>query len=370
MSTHIADKLMPYMANLLLVQVILLCATVLVGCIWWLRRHFQKQPFEGMSQFDHEKIAHEIQDEIIRLRELRNRIYPLGQTPVEDDDKFLSTPREPSAPVNTVPVDTSALEAKFAADFEARAQQLNSRIAELEAELEATKESKAVPAPASSGQLEQLQKEFHKDREVLKEQVVHLEKVLAEYKIFEEDFALARRYKAENDQLRKQLSETHNITEDDIASLFKSANPSDVGAKELFGASDLADLANDKISGAEENASPATDELMAALTSSSESSTPEPMQAAEPSGESALESTTESTSEPMVEATAETPVQAAPELAVETKTNNKDFEVEKTQEPELARAMKEGDIEDLAESAVNDDQLIAEFQKILGDQQT
>jgi hypothetical protein len=359
------------MANLLLAQVILLCATVLVGCIWWLRRHFQKQPFEGMSQFDHEKIAHEIQDEIMRLRELRNRIYPAAQATDESNDLLLSAPRESAAPDPAVTIDNAALEAKIAADYETRIQKLNARITELEGELKAKNEA-TTPAPASSGQLEQLQKEFHKDREVLKEQVVHLEKVLAEYKIFEEDFALARRYKAENDQLRKQLSETHNITEDDIASLFKSADPGSENESQLFQADDLAELTNESESTtSNESANPSPDDLMAALTSSSE--TPAPEQApssaetlAESAAEPAPESALESTSEPSVES--KTP--ETPEPSLEAKAENKDFEVEKTQEPELARAIKEGDLEDVAESAVNDDQLIAEFQKILGDQQT
>jgi hypothetical protein len=344
MGTDLAARLTPYISYIFFGQLVVTGLAILVACLLVLRRMAKRDPLASVEP-DKERIAKEIHQEILRLRALRDSLMP-GR---EDEADIAPVPRpvsegpavttEATAPVAgpASPVELEAAEKRGELRGE---EKMKALVADLEAKLAAAASASASPAPAEGGasseELEKAKKaasEAEAQTEALKEKVGALEKVLAEYQIFEEDFALVKKYKEENDRLRQQLEAGGGagpgpkVTEDDIASLFSDFDG-------------LAPLA--------ENRSPAVAPVAAkALEAHSE---PEPAAESEDSSFAELEAAlaTEGDSDP------------APEPVP----------LPKAQEPAPAAApalsLNEETAEALAESTGTDDELMAEFEKLLG----
>jgi hypothetical protein len=219
MASTLTSKLLPYLSYFIYGQVILVGLVLIAGFLILIRRAMNKTPFEGDPAYAREKIAFELTSEINRLRGLRNRIHPGFEAEAEG-----------GGAVVTAPVDTAALEAEIAKRFEDKFAAQQARIEELEKLLaEARAAGPADGASAAAGAGDGLSDEaraaLERDKAALNDKVGVLEKTLLEYQIFEQDIALVKKYKAENEELRKQLSATPQVTEEDIASLFSAMTP-------------------------------------------------------------------------------------------------------------------------------------------------
>ena len=355
MGTQLAAKLQPYLYYIIVAQLVLLCLAILVGGFLVLRRFFTKQAFEGDSAVDHERIAKEINQEILRLEELRNRIFPSSAT-----SRAVSL----GDPAPAVAVVDGAVDSATLAKFEEQNKASAAKLKDLETQLARAREdaakaiaeaavgSSTASAPAAAAgpseaeiqaRIDAANQSISAEKIELSTKVSQLEKVLAEYRIFEEDFALVKRYKTENEKLKKQLSETHQVTEQDISSLFESIGE---------------DGAPAPAAAPKQNAPINTDgdsffkDALAETLSSGASDTA----GSAPSGNIAPATTTR--------------VQTDPSSATVATGGNSDLEKIKS-EPTLAAATPApADMESLAESSVNDDALLEEFQKILGDKST
>lgn len=233
-SPTLVGKLLPYLSYFLYAQLALLCAAILVGIGIFLSRVLRKQSIEGDPNYTKERIAIEIHAEITRLRDLRDRIHP-----------GFAKDAEAGGPAQVVTVTQpmtaeakAALEAEIEKKFKEELDYLRNKNTELEAAAKAAPaaapaDGTAAPAPAAGTQemadaLANAAKEkgvVEEEAKTLKAKVEVLEKTLTEYQIFENDIALVKKYKAENEELRKQLSATPQVTEEDIASLFSAMVP-------------------------------------------------------------------------------------------------------------------------------------------------
>src|SRR5688500_17779867 len=115
----------PVLAYFFMGQIILFCTALLVGGMLVLKRLIKKQPFEGDPTFDNERIATEINQEILKLQDLRNRLHPI----------FASAEAAAGAPaVSATPgeaVDRAAVEKEISAKFEGKIKGLEDEIAKL-----------------------------------------------------------------------------------------------------------------------------------------------------------------------------------------------------------------------------------------------
>lgn len=355
-----AAKLLPHLSTLFYAQMILLCAAVLVGAVLILRRQLKRQPLEGDPAYTREKIASELTTEIARLRDLRSRIMP----ELVVDDAVAAGPQVTTTAATAAPMSADE-KAKLAAEVEAK---FKADMDALKAELETAKTAAAAagtaPAPSADGAAAPAGDWFkekvslEEERGTLKSKVEHLEKTLLEYQIFENDIALVKKYKAENEDLRKQLSATPQVTEEDIASLF-SAMSGPGGAQGAAAAGAAAPAAIP----APIAAAPAPAPEMVAPAPVVAAPEPTPAPAPEPEPEVAASEPGPSIDDLLKEAGAAVPEEPSADVAAAA-TNVVE---EKLQEPAVDGGLSPDDLEALAQTDKNsDDQLMAEFQKILG----
>lgn len=213
----------PYLMNVIFAEFVLLGIATLVGAVLLIRHILREEPLEGDPAYTKEKIAWELTQEIERLKELRTRIHPAFATPKEE----VAAPATTAEPaVALTPDERAKLEKDLEAKFTEKIEGLEKQNKELAENLEKAKSEQpaAAAAPASDGASTEALIEAQKDAQVLKQKVEVLEKTLTEYQIFENDIALVKKYKTENEELRKQLAATPQVTEDDIASLFDAMN--------------------------------------------------------------------------------------------------------------------------------------------------
>jgi len=381
MLSSLALALKPYFSTLLLAQAILFFAAVAVGCLiiitrWTKRRRDASQNIEVQG----DSVALEINQEIRRLEELRSRLST-GMAKLSTDPNAVSTqsagtiPQQSASSVDPMAVDT--LKAQMEVEFEKRSQEMSGKVASLEYELAKAREQveaalKASPATSAGVQagtdqgedIQKLRLDHDQEKTTLKGEITQLteksarmQTIIDEYKIFEEDFALVKKYKLENEMLKKQLSDTHQVTETDIANLFQSFDKVDAPATEtaqeakqeesFFQTEDLS-IANNAPA-AVEAASAATPAVTA-------------------------ETVSVPTPEPVMPTAAPTPAptkkEEAPQSLPAAKAAKTDgFEFERINEEPIVNSKKAtgAELEELAESAANDDQLLEEFEKILGD---
>lgn len=212
----------PYLMNVIFAEFILLGIATLVGAVLLIRHILREEPLEGDPAYTKEKIAWELTQEIERLKELRTRIHPAFAAP--KDEVAAPTTGEPAVALSAD--DRAKLEKDLEAKFAEQIATLEKTNKELLEALEKLKGEQPAVAAAPTGDAVSPEAliEAQKDAQVLKQKVEVLEKTLTEYQIFENDIALVKKYKTENEELRKQLAATPQVTEDDIASLFDAMN--------------------------------------------------------------------------------------------------------------------------------------------------
>ncbi len=239
MTPDLATKLMPYLSYFLYAQLMLICSLVIVGGILVLKRVMKKQPFEGDVEFDHERIAAELNTEIARLRDLRNRLYPSKD------------PIDPNAVMS--PEDMAALRVSIEKDYK-------DKIEKLEQELVEAKASAGTGTPSAGGdentkqelaKAQNLAKDWEKKYTTLNKEhealskggsaketadlqtkIANLEAALSEYEIFEEEFSMVKKYKSEIEDLRAQIAESGRspIEQKAPKASASAASPLDVSA--------------------------------------------------------------------------------------------------------------------------------------------
>ncbi|NCN28551.1 hypothetical protein GW915_13380 [bacterium] len=205
-------------------------AAIIVGALVVIKNHNRKSNFEGNLEFDLEKIAGEIDVEITNLRSLRNRILPYANLEQVDPEQ--------EAIVNADGKSTSALSAadpSVVKEFQNKITELESKLKEAQSKAgsnssTASEEEGAASASQLSekdaAELEKQRQEFqvklNKQEEELKELKKNkdlLEKIVSEYQLFEDDFALVKKYKRENEELRKRLMDKEGLNEEQVDSL-------------------------------------------------------------------------------------------------------------------------------------------------------
>lgn len=207
---QIAEKLSPYLFYLWNGLLILVCMTLLMGCVLVVRRAFTKQDFEGDPQYDNHKVAKEIHEEIQRLSDLRNRLDPSYQKLIQAMSAESAVQSELNEPgvggaASMSEDEKKALEAILRAEFE-------KEISQLKADLEAAQKSTvstAAPEPKVEEALNKQRFEMNQESEKLRGQVGHLERMLSEYRLFEDDFAQVKKLKLENEELRRLLEKNN-----------------------------------------------------------------------------------------------------------------------------------------------------------------
>lgn len=362
----------PYISYIFLGQLVVTGAAILVACLLLLRRIVRKDPIAQMEP-DKQKIAAELHQEIQRLRGLRDRLVPdyadeapervvalptaVAAAPAVAGEPSLGTVGAPAPVTPSAPSSPADLEAAEKRGEERGTSKSSAQILDLEAKLAAALASTpkveagasaVAPSSEENDKLRKAATEAEAQAAVLKEKVGALEKVLAEYQIFEEDFALVKKYKEENDRLRQQLAADEGaapspkVTEDDIASLF----------------SDFGDLQGSAAPVAEapslEITAPPVSAPVAGVSSESPAASPE-------SAEDLLARFTAELNSGAPAAPAPAPVPAsAPAAAPDLSVAPPQGEPRMVADEETAEAVAET-------SGAGDDDLMAEFEKLLGE---
>ncbi len=312
MLSELVAKLMPHLSFIIYAEVMLLCMAILAGCFFVLKKILTRPTFEGDPAYDYERIAQEIEQEIARLENLRLRLGGKKGLSTHDLENIKGDPSMIGAkPMSTQELD-SLVEERYKAQFDQLKAELQKSAAEgggasgneegKKLKTENAKLAEEIKALKSSGGA-------GGDDSALLAKIAHLEKIIEEYQVFEEDFALAKKYKSEAEALRGQIQNTTDAP--GVVQVPKSALAAQVTE------ADIASMFGDLSSGPAVEPAPAVVEKSAM---SSESVAP-----------------TESA------AFASEAVKAEPSVAAASPENK----------------------EALAESAATDDRLIAEFEKLL-----
>lgn len=212
---HIAEKLSPYLYVIWTGLLILVASTVLLGIFLVLKHAFAKNSFEGNSEYDKLKIAREINEDIMKLTDLRNRLDPsflvAAQSLAGTQDLAARIQQPiPVAETTAGPLgdeEKKALEAALEAKYKDEISKLKEELEKMKAQPSAALEGASAEGSSAKVQeaLDKQKSQLGEETEKLKAQVGHLEKVLSEYRIFEDDFAFVKKLKAENADLREQL---------------------------------------------------------------------------------------------------------------------------------------------------------------------
>jgi hypothetical protein len=358
--TPLAELLKPYTLYLIYAQIFLLSLAIFVGALLIIRRLWKRQPVEGALIQDREKLAAEIHEEILRLEDLRNRLDPsfmlagqdVAARPISAKlhssrdllDADLGDEGEKAVSSGERLTSSGFTEFELQERIESATQDLMKEIAELTEKLAQAEEALRAQgsSPVDSGVAAASSEEW----EQLKKEIEDLNLKLEDYRAFEDELALVKQYKVENEELRKQLEargplvanaageETLKISEEDIASLFEEMGmPSEEVAEEK----DFDENEEKTVFKAESESEP--DLVTRFAASEDEEQVDEPL---------------------LVSQEAETDADPEEELLA------KGFEKEKTiQEPALPE-INEDTAEALAELGDDDDELMAEFEKVLG----
>lgn len=224
--TPLAVSLKPYLLYLIFALIFLLSLAIFVGALLIIKRLWKKESVEKSMIEDRVKLASEIHLEIQRLEKLRNRLDPsfviegvdISASPISSK---LHTPTEEHSESRQSTVGLS--EAEVQSRIESATADLMKEIAELTAKLAARSEV----AP-----LEKANSDYEKRIQELEANKKDLEAKLEDYRAFEDELALVRTYKEEIEKLKAQLKnggapseaasdKSLGISEEDIASLFE-----------------------------------------------------------------------------------------------------------------------------------------------------
>ncbi len=224
--------LQPHLPLLLYLQIIVFALAILVGGFLLLRRLARKAPIETQILEEKEKLAAEIHEEILRLKELRDRLFEGG---FDDANEPSVGPRIQQTVTKTEIRDNPELLKKN--------QELEKTIEALKKEMAALKASKVgattLPDEAKESIRKEVETELRAKLEVEMGQKVtqqqatiqDLSNRLEEYEIFEDELAQIKKYKEENNRLKEQVTGTgasaEPFSEDDIAKLFSEMTSAD-----------------------------------------------------------------------------------------------------------------------------------------------
>jgi hypothetical protein len=232
------EKFQPLLPYLIYGQIILLAAAILVGGFLVLRRLSRKQPIEGQILEEKEKLAAEINEEIIRLRELRDRLF----------DGFQEAPESTGVGAKTIH-QTVKTEIRDNPELLKKNQELQKKVEELLAEIAALRSAVAAPpkeAKITFEMKDEMRKELEGEirakvegeveQKMTQQQttIQDLSNRLQEYEIFEEELAQIKKYKLENAKLKEQATAggmPTNFSEEDIAQLFSEMTNQEGGEK-------------------------------------------------------------------------------------------------------------------------------------------
>ncbi len=357
--TPIAEALKPYTLYLIYAQILLLSLAIFVGAMLIIRRLWRREPVDGGLIQDREKLAAEIHEEVLRLQDLRNRLD--SSYIIEGKDISASpvprvlgtqTAHEPSAGPGAMAVSPGASamavspgasatanalsQIELEAKIQESTQHLTNEISVLTDKLSRAEEklkNTSTAAPASDTSV------LVADQEATKLELQELKEKLEDYQAFEDEIALVKQYKTENESLRAQLAagggtpaaSVEGISEEDIASLF-------------------AEMASDAPGDAESPAEPDNFEALLA-------------QKDEPPEDQVFAATPREPEEKTV-------FKSDPQEVGELKADEGDapprkgyVQEAKSEEPQMP-SVNEENAEALAELG-DDDQLMAEFEKVL-----
>ena len=375
MPQDFAAKLAPYICQIAFALVLLFGATILIGSMILIRRSLSKKTPGQSSPEDFDRIATELDGEIRRLSDLRNRLDPKFSDSLnsrhapELGDLNLN---ENSGPSPTVHGSGPSSET---ATLIASLNESRERIKLLELELAANKTQTANVAPGSGPAIDlsavedQHKAEVNaiKDRHTaqakeLNTKIANLETALSDYKIFEEDLSQVKRYKRENDKLAAMLKEAgiEWIPDPALAAAAAGKPPPEVRPL-LTDAQMLNEIMESAESVEKSSVPPATESTgepasaepmvtMAAKTDVSKTEIDtlfDDLMNSSSIGQSASDSNPEPATPIAAEPTSQTAAATGPST-----------ESPPTVDSDRAEA--------LAESAANDDDLMAEFEKLLG----
>jgi hypothetical protein len=234
--TLLPESLRHYLPMLIAAQIIIFASAILVGGFLIIRRLSRRPPLDGQILEEKEKLAAEIHAEILRLRDLRDRLFDGFSEKAEP--AFSAKPKQQSpGPSGETPVaGSSAREA----ELQKANAELQAQVAALKAEIDSLKSklaSAATPVTAPAPNVDELRKTIEKEvgdklraeasgKQAKQEATIRdLTSRLEEYEIFEEELAQIKKYKMENDQLKQQVSAgggglPAGFSEDDISQLF------------------------------------------------------------------------------------------------------------------------------------------------------
>lgn len=248
--TLLPDSLRQYLPMIIAAQIILFASAILVGGFLIIRRLSRRPPMDGQMMEEKEKLAGEIHAEILRLQELRDRLFD-GFS--DSNATTFSSKMSQQSPIVGTAANSSAAQALAAtaaaaghgptaneAELAKNNEQLKLQIETLKKEM-ALLQAGAPAGALAPDKIEELRESIKKTlepelsekfraeaKEKLNSQettIKDLRNRLEEYEIFEEELAQIKKYKIENEQLKQQVSVggpamTPAFSEDDIAQLF------------------------------------------------------------------------------------------------------------------------------------------------------
>lgn len=181
--------------------------TLMTGALLILRRFAARaRPDQIIDDLDKQKLATEIHDEVLRLVDLRDRLWP-GFAGHDVGAQRTATLAEGLGAVSgTSPGIDDAEKSRLVHQIqtlEAKIQDLSSQAATAVAAVGSGGASAEIQAQLKIKESELEQAKQH--RFALEKRISEIEAALAEYELFEEDLSDVKRYKTENEELRRKL---------------------------------------------------------------------------------------------------------------------------------------------------------------------
>jgi len=239
--TLLLQNLRESLPMIIAAQIVLFALAILVGGFLILRRVSRRPPLDSQILEEKEKLAAEIHTEILRLRDLRDRLFDgFGEAA---EKTFHSKPQQQTPLVGANDGAREAELVKLNAELMKTTEELRAKITSLEAALAAAPKT-LVPVAAADAmtpaKLDEIKKEIAEivkaemgEKITLQETTIKdLSTRLEEYEIFEEELAQIKKYKSENEVLKQQVSAVGaspagaEFSEDDIAKLFNEMSGS------------------------------------------------------------------------------------------------------------------------------------------------
>jgi len=232
--TPLAVSLKPYLLYLIFVLIFMLSLAIFVGAILIIKRLWKKEPVEGSLIQDREKLAAEIHQEVLRLEDLRNRLDPSFVIEGQDISASPVPARlhtQGAAEAAQPSVERGLSEEQVKERINDATEDLMKEIAELTSKL--AEGAKAAKGEATPSEPKASDPQQAKIIDQLKTDVTLLEAKLEDYRAFEDELALVRSLKEENEKLRAEMEANRTasdtslgINEADIASLFEEMGAS------------------------------------------------------------------------------------------------------------------------------------------------